>query len=226
MKTYIKRREENNRLVVLFGGWGNDEHAFTPLSGDDFDFILFYNYSADEPLVLPEMKSYTSITLIGWSLGVWAAGYLAGKVGIVPDFTIAVNGTPLPADDRYGVPLKAFEGTLNNITDDNMYKFYLRMFGTKANYERNRSRVPARTVKSLGDELRWLYNRIMENRENTLRWDTALISREDRIFPAENLLAYWNSRPETKSIVIPDPHYPFHRWNSFEDLIAFVRSQG
>ncbi len=71
-----------------------DENVFTPLCNDEFDFILFYNYSADEALVLPEMKTYRKITLIGWSLGVWAAEYLSPKTGINPDVTIAVNGTP------------------------------------------------------------------------------------------------------------------------------------
>jgi biotin synthesis protein BioG len=131
MKTYIRRREKNDQLVVVYGGWGTDENVFIPLCNDDFDFILFYNYSADEALVLPEMKTYTRITLIGWSLGVWAAEYLSPKTGIKPDITIAVNGTPFPADDHYGIPLNVFEGTLNNITEENMEKFYLRMFGDK-----------------------------------------------------------------------------------------------
>ena len=131
MKTYIRRREKNDRLVILYGGWGTDENMFTPLCTDDFDFILFYNYSADEALVLPETKTYRSITLIGWSLGVWAAEYLSPKTAIKPDLTIAVNGTPVPADDNYGIPLNEFESTLNNITETNMEKLYFRMFGDK-----------------------------------------------------------------------------------------------
>lgn len=222
MKTFIRRREKNDRLVVVFGGWGNDENAFTPLLSDDSDFILFYNYSADEPLVLPEMKRYNRITVIGWSLGVWAAEYLIAKTGITPDFSIAVNGTPFPANDRYGIPLKAFEGTLNNITDTNMSKFYLRMFGDKRSYEINKARVPDRSVKSLSDELRWLYNRIMEKIEESYIWDRAIISSNDRIFPTSNLLSYWNTRPATKTIIIPDPHYPFHRWKTFDSLIEFA----
>ena len=129
MKTYIRRREKNNQLVVLYGAWGTDENVFVPLCSDEFDFILFYNYSADEALVLPEMKTYEKITLIGWAFGVWAAEYLSPKTGIIPDVTIAVNGTPVPADDQYGIPLNLIEGTLNNITEENIGKFYLRMFG-------------------------------------------------------------------------------------------------
>ncbi|MDX9929009.1 MAG: DUF452 family protein [Bacteroidales bacterium] len=224
MKTYIQRREKNDSLIVVFGGWGNDEKAFTPLCSEDSDFILFYNYSADEPLILPEMKSYKKITLIGWSLGVWAAEYLSSKLKIKPDFAIAINGTPFPAHDKYGIPLADFEKTLNHITDLNMVKFYLRVFGNKKTYMANIDRVPARSVRSLSDELRWLYNRIMEQTEPGFRWDVALISKDDRVFPTANLLAYWKKCPETAVAVLLQPHYLFHSWNSFPQLISYAES--
>ncbi len=223
MKTYIKRREKNDSLIVLYGGWGTDENVFTPLCTDDFDFILFYNYSADEALILPETKTYRSITLIGWSLGVWAAEYLSPRTGIHPDLTIAVNGTPIPADNHYGIPLNIFEGTLNNITPENMNKFYLRMFGDKKTFLRNCDRIPHRSVKSLNDELRWLYNRIMEQNESAFKWDYAVTSEIDRVFPVRSLNDYWEKKTETKHIVLPLPHYFFHEWQSFEDFIRFVK---
>jgi biotin synthesis protein BioG len=224
MKTYIKRREKNNRLVIFYGGWGTDEHVFTPLCDDDFDFILFYNYSADEALVLPEMKKYEKITLIGWSLGVWAAEYLSPKTGIKPDITIAVNGTPIPVDDKYGIPVIEFEGTLNNITEENIEKFYIRMFGDRETYLTNIERVPHRTLKSLHDELRWLYNRIMEHKETGFRWDFAVTSEKDRVFPAENLEGFWSGKKDTKHIILPFSHYFFHKWKSYSDFISFVEN--
>jgi len=224
MKTYIRRREKNNQLVVFFGAWGTDENVFTPCCNDDFDFILFYNYSADEALVLPEMKTYERIILIGWSLGVWAAEYLSKKTGIKPDITIAVNGTPIPADNQYGIPLNVFEGTLNNITEANIEKFYLRMFGDKKTFLANIDRVPKRGIKSLQDELRWLYNRIMEPKDNGFKWNYAVTSEIDRVFPSENMHSHWEKEKDTKHIVLPLPHYFFHKWPSFMDFIAFVES--
>ena len=224
MKTYIRRRDKNNHLVVFYGAWGTDENVFIPLCNDEFDFILFYNYSADEALVLPETKTYEKITLIGFSLGVWAAEYLSLKTGIKPDVTIAVNGTPIPADDRYGIPLKLFEGTLNNITEHNMDKFYFRMFGDKKTFEKNRDRIPHRTIKSLNDELRWLYNRIMEPRDAGFKWDYAVTSEKDRIFPSKNLIGYWEKANDTKHIILPLPHYFFHKWDSFTAFIEFAEN--
>jgi len=224
MKTYIRRREKNESLVVVYGGWGTDENVFAPLCNDEFDFILFYDYSADEALVLPEMKTYNSITIIGWSLGVWAAEYLAPKTGIKPDITIAINGTPFPADDRYGIPLKIFEGTLNNISERNMMKFYLRMFGDKKTYRLNSDRIPHRTIKSMHDELRWLYNRIMEQKEPGFVWNYAVTSEYDRVFPAKNQKAYWTGIESTKHIVLPLNHYFFHNWNNYIDFIRYVQT--
>ena len=224
MKTYIRRREKNDQLVVVYGGWGTDENVFIPLCSDDFDFILFYNYSADDALVLPNMKTYNKITVIGWSLGVWAAEYLSEKTGIKPNLTIAVNGTPVPADDQYGIPLNIFEGTLNNITEENMEKFYLRMFGDKKTYKLNKDRIPRRSVKSLHDELRWLYNRIMEQKDPGFKWDYAVTSEKDRIFPAKSLTGYWKKELSTKQIILPLPHYIFHRWKTYSEFISFIEN--
>jgi biotin synthesis protein BioG len=226
MKTYIKRREKNTNLIVFYGGWGTDENVFAPFCDDESDFILFYNYSADEALILPETKTYEKITLIGWSLGVWAAEYLSHKTGIKADVTIAVNGTPVPADNQYGIPLNVFEGTLNNITEENIEKFYFRMFGDKKNYLANIDRVPQRTLKSLHDELRWLYNRIMEQKEPGFRWDYAVTSEIDRVFPSENLKGYWEKEMNTKHIILPLPHYFFHKWKTFTEFIQFVETFG
>lgn len=222
MRTYIRRREKNSQLVVFFGGWGSDENMFVPLCTEEFDFIMFYNYSADEALVLPETKKYERITLIGWSLGVWAAEYFTSKTKIIPDVSIAVNGTPLPAHDQYGIPLNVFEGTLNNLTEENIEKFYLRVFGDKKTYLINADRVPKRTIKSLHDELRWLYNRIMEQREPGFKWTYAVSSEKDRVFPAENLKSYWGKDNDTKHIILPMPHYLFHNFTSFTDFISYV----
>ena len=226
MKTYIRRREKNDNLVVLFGSWGTDENVFVPFCNDEFDFILFYNYSADQALVLPEMKTYRKIVVIGWSLGVWAAEYLSPSTGIVADVTIAVNGTPVPLDDHYGIPANSFEESLNNITEESMDKFYCRMFGNRRTYNLNSEKIPHRTLESVHVEMRWLYNRIMEQKDPGLRWDYAVTSESDRIFPSENVISYWNRQKNTRQIIVPYPHYMFYKWNSYADFISFVEKQG
>lgn len=222
MKTYLRRFENNKDLIILYGTWGIDEKAFSGLCTEEFDFILFYNYSADEPLILPEMKRYRKITVIGWSLGVWAAEYFCRRSGIKPDLTIAVNGTPVAVDDRYGIPLKVFEATLNNISNYSMAKFYLRVFGSKSHFEKNRGIIPGRSEKSLHDELRWLYNRMMEPVETGFIWDYSLIGTDDRIFRASSLTSYWSEHPETRQITVPASHYLFDNWASLKEMTRYV----
>lgn len=222
MKTYIRRREKNDSLVVLFGAWGTDENVFVPFCNDEFDFILFYNYSADQALVLPEMKTYRKIVVIGWSLGVWAAEYLSPSTGIIPDVTIAVNGTPVSLHDHYGIPARSFEKALNNITEESMEKFYYRMFGNRRIYNLNSDKIPNRTLDSVHVEMRWLYNRIMEQKDPRFRWDYAVTSESDRVFPSENVISYWNRQKNTRQVIVPFPHYMFYKWNSYADFISYV----
>jgi len=222
MKTHIRRREHNKRLIIVFGGWGIDQHAFVPLCSRDHDFILYYNYSADEPLVLPDRKTYDQVILIGWSLGVWAAEYISGPMGLDPDLTIAVNGTPVPADNKYGIPLDIFEGTMDNIDESGMHKFNIRLFGSKKVLEENTEKLSRRNISSYAAELRWLYNRIMENPDKKYRWDIALSGINDRVFPPENQINYWRNRNDTRHIIVDLPHYPFHHWGSFDRMIGFL----
>lgn len=222
MKTFIRRREKNTKLLVFYGGWGSDENIYIPLCDDEYDFILFYNYSADEALILPEMKTYERVILVGFSIGIFAASYLSRKTGIKHDLSIAVNGTPYPVDEKYGIHRNVFEGTLNHITDESIGKFYFRMFGDKKTFDAISDRLPKRTLKSLNDELRWLYNRIMESDQSGFHWDYAITSENDRVFPTESQVAYWSNKPETTQIMLPLPHYFFHKWGRFKEFIDFV----
>ena len=225
MKTYIRRRESNKNLIIVFGGWGTDQNAFLPLCSSNHDFILYYNYSADEPLILPEAKTYDHVTLIGWSLGIWAAEYLSPTMNLKPDLSIAVSGTPVPADDHYGVPVEIFEGTLNNISDQGMEKFNLRLFGDKPTLEKFRDRTSKRSVQSFREELRWMYNRIMETNDLKYNWDIAVTSPNDRVFPFKNVIGYWSKRDLTNLVELNLPHYPFYNWESFSSMIDDLREK-
>jgi hypothetical protein len=67
-----------------------------------------------------------------------------------------------------------------------------------------------------------MYNRIMEQKEHSFRWDYAVTSELDRVFPSKNIQEYWEKEANTKKIVLPLPHYLFNEWKSFADFIDFV----
>ncbi|MBE0666398.1 MAG: DUF452 family protein, partial [Bacteroidales bacterium] len=81
---------------------------------------------------------------------------------------------------------------------------------------------PTRSEKSLHDELRWLYNRMMEPVERGFIWDYSVIGTDDRVFRASNLISYWSKHEETRQIIVPAPHYLFDNWESLSALIKYV----
>lgn len=225
VKTYIQTKERNRKLVIMFAGWGTDENSFIPLCNDDFDFILLHNYSIDAPLIIPEPKVYDRIILIGWSLGVWAAEYILPKLGIKPDIAIAVNGTPTPIDEKYGFSHAVFDNMFANLSSKYMRDFFFRMFGDRATFNANCNRLPKRTLESYEEEIRWLYNRIMEQTPPSIKWDYALYSTHNKVFPTKRMRNYWSLHKETKVIELTSlPHYIFFQWNSYSDFIQFVEA--
>jgi hypothetical protein len=64
----------------------------------------------------------------------------------------------------------------------------------------------------------------MEQKEPGFRWDYAVTSEIDRVFPSKNLDGYWENEKNTKHIILPLPHYFFHKWKSFADFISFVEN--
>jgi hypothetical protein len=64
----------------------------------------------------------------------------------------------------------------------------------------------------------------MEQKEPGFRWDYAVTSDNDRVFPSKNLDGYWEKEKNTKHIILPLPLYLFHKWKSFTDFISFVEN--
>jgi hypothetical protein len=65
---------------------------------------------------------------------------------------------------------------------------------------------------------------MMEQKEPGFKWDYAVTSETDRVFPAKNTNDYWEKEKETKHIVLPLPHYFFYEWQSFPEFIEFVKN--
>ena len=64
----------------------------------------------------------------------------------------------------------------------------------------------------------------MEQKEPGFKWDYAVTSEIDRVFPSKNLEGYWEKEKDTKNIVLQLPHYLFNEWESFADFIDFVEN--
>ena len=110
MQSHWLNKQNNEKLIIFFTGWSFDENPFKFLKCDDFDVVIFFDYTNLQPVQIPDYKKYF---LISWSMGVFSAYLLKDKL---PEFSkkIAINGTPYPVDNEFGIPLKPFLLTLRH----------------------------------------------------------------------------------------------------------------
>ena len=210
-KEYIVR-DNNSRLILIFTGWGMDTCPFRSLEKTGYDILIVYNYTGyseggDEEAVLADMISgYSETVLFGWSFGVRvASSFLKRYRKCLPlTRTVAINGTTSHIHDHRGIPVAIFNGTLSGLSENTLRKFHRRMFTDSDGYSQFIAHAPERTFNSLLEELRMFGN--LPSLYDTDIWDIAVISENDRIFPAANQRNAWNMK---KTIVLKDsPHFP------------------
>ena len=93
---------------------------------ENFDVLIVCDYSTIDENI-EKFTSYKEINLIAWSMGVFVAYLLKDKL---PKFNkkIAINGTPLPVNDEFGIPVKPFLLTLRHARTGLEGKFYQNIF--------------------------------------------------------------------------------------------------
>ena len=145
-------RENNNRLILIYAGWGMDWRVFRHMRRHGYDIIIVWDYrqlTFDWSVV----ASYDEICLVAWSMGVFAASVTIHE--ILPRITksIAVGGTPDPISDTLGIPVEIYRGTAEGLNAGNLRKFHRRMCLDAGHYSAFREVAPRRDISSLRDEL-------------------------------------------------------------------------
>lgn len=146
----------SSRLILFFNGWSASPDLFRPLAPpEETDVWICYDY---RDLTFDDtIKSYSDIHLVAWSLGVWVAEQIGKQYPALPIRTAtAVNGTPHPIDDRYGIPPALFQGTLANLSSEGIARFTRRICGNRQLLE-TYNRVPCRPTEIVEAELHALY---------------------------------------------------------------------
>lgn len=193
---YLSKKEARERLLLVFNGWSvpvpSPSDAFS-LPG--YDIAVVTDYRKFE---LPEIKGYKEVVVLAWSLGVHAAEIALRDSQLPVTLTIAVNGTSHPVSDSEGIPVEVFRLTAERLTEQSLIRFRRRM-GASA---MSRGERP---IEELQRELL----DFPSSSSVPFRWDYAIISADDRIFPPENQRRAWLGRSEI--IEIEGPHLPdFH----------------
>lgn len=219
----------SSQLIIYFCGWGMTPATVSHLTlPDQCDLLALYDYRilelSDDLADLP-WDSYEAVTIVAWSLGVWAAEQVVPHWSVLPtkQRLIAVAGSPYPMHDQWGIPKQIFVGTLEGLTDENRQRFNRRMCGGKR-YKQLYDILSERPTTELRDELQAVYDSLAtpEASESTphtrLAWDLAIIGERDQIFPAKNLSTLWKA-VNVPTLLLPDGyHYLFDLWQSWSEL--------
>ena len=219
----VRIKDTGAPLVVLFAGWGMDETPFADfwsadvtsasgsadiLSAQEYDFAVCCDYTDLNNFAISQFPNFAIHRVIAFSFGVWAASALFARfpeLAAAPE-RIAINGTPYPIDDNFGIPTATFDATLANFSSPTLAKFERRMCGDAASLAHYQSRHPKRSLESLREELRNCEIAKLRNTCN-FHFTHSIIGTRDAIFPPQNQHAAWAKHPSTKITTVDAPHY-------------------
>lgn len=198
MKQIFLKKTQSPELLLFCSGWGADDHLFNHTLPPEWDYLICFDYRElrfDYSL----LKGYSSVRLLGWSMGVWAAEQVFAKCQDIPwSYKLAFNGTPRPIDDLYGIPDKIFATTTENFSPLTLVKFRRRMCGGTEGVKQFLSHQPYRSLEELGTELKELQKLVKEHKPDvSLTWDKVIVGTQDKIIPTKNQQRYWKETSAT-----------------------------
>lgn len=188
---WVSRSDDNRRAIMIFSGWACGGSMFDGLSKPGYDIVVYWDYR-DECFDESAVAGYDELYLIGWSMGVLEATRILAKSRLPIVGRLAVNGTMTPVDDKTGIPIAIFKGTLDGLNPRNLMKFYRRMCGSPMVYDTVRESLPDSDIAELTEELSAIGGRCEAVTTPSWKWSVAIIGGRDAIFPPVNQLAAWN----------------------------------
>lgn len=194
-------------MVIFFAGWGMTSRPFRNIKCNH-DLLVVYDYN-DFCLDISLLKGYSNYYLFAWSFGVYAASKFIDENRNLPiGLTMAINGTTVPINNEKGIPENIFLGTLNNLTEKSVLKFYRRMCRNSAQYEDFLKNIPERDIASLRNELENMFSHSKLFSYSNVVWDKVIIGMNDRIFPAVNQHKAWETSGVSRVITTDESHLP------------------
>lgn len=197
MKQHFIIRNNQKHLLLFFAGWGMDETPFLQIHPVGKDWMICYDYRSLE-FDASLLQGYSQITLIAWSMGVWAASQVMKQYPSLPiSQSIAVNGTLYPIHETKGITPAIFEGTLQGLNEESLHKFQRRMCGSMADYKDFLTRAPQRSVNELKEELAAIQKQYLSLPPSDFAWQKAIIGKNDRIFLPDSQWLAWRNKTES-----------------------------
>ncbi len=184
-------RENNEKVIIFFNGWGMDENAVSGMAFDEFDVVMFYDYNnLDTDFDFNELNSYKEKSLVAWSMGVMVATLFKEKLEPLKTKT-AINGTLKPIDAEFGINPRIYDLTIRGFNEVGREKFIRNMFDSEIkelpaiNRELENQKSELSAIKNYGADFDFKYNKVF-------------ISDNDKIIPTKNQCKYWILEPNLK----------------------------
>jgi len=211
-------KQNNENLIIFFTGWSFDETPFKFLKCENFDVLFIYDYTKCSLDKIANRVNYKHKYLIAWSMGVYAA-YKFKNLFYDFDKKIAINGTPFPVDDEFGIPKKPFLLTLRHAKTGLEGKFYQNIFDNFIEYERYIQTPVKRTIENRVEELNELYKLIQSDNIIYDHFYTyAFVSLRDKIIPSKNQIKFW-TKFNTPIKQLESGHFPYYNFKSWKELL-------
>lgn len=201
---FLRQTPDNDRLILIYAGWSTSAGFYAGIDRDGWDVAVVSGYDTDH-LDLSGALKYSTIYIFAWSMGVWAAtrSFPSERVA----HAVAINGTPWPMHNHYGIPEAVFKATCENLDERNLKKFRRRMVADKQQMDILTAKLPASDdIDYLKSELQHIMDSDM-SADCHFPWTRAYIAAGDRIFPAEAQSAAWQRQGTAEIITTGGPHY-------------------
>lgn len=216
MKTKLISTQQAN-LIIYFAGWGTPASVVSHLAlPNGYDLLICYDY---QDLNFPafDFSRYQTVRLVAWSMGVWVAEKVLPEINLAS--ATAINGTLFPKHDLWGIPLQIFDGTLQTLNAENRLKFERRICGDKQLLNVYLALPEQRSLAEIHHELEVLNTAIEANLVTPkLHWTNVIIGEKDRIFSAQNQLAFWQDKKVRMTHLSKGEHYLWQHFSEWEQL--------
>lgn len=190
--------QQGGRDVVIFMlGWASTPNTVCHIHPPGYDVLAVSNYTELRPLRAADFAAYRRIYLVAWSFGVWVAEQCCRELPL--HRAIALNGTPFPTDERYGMRLRAALRAMKMAARSGR--------PPAAQPAMPAGQFPERSADEKVAELERLAEWSRQRSGAHLTWHTAYIADRDEIYPSENMWAYWQT--VGLGTGVSGGHYPF-----------------
>lgn len=218
---FLSKKQGNKKLLLFFNGWGMNEAAIGHLvPPEGYDILVAYDYRNFTSFP-HEVEQYESILLVAWSIGVWAVEQLRQR-GLLPkvEYSLAIAGSPFIRHNRFGIPCKVFDLTLQSLNDSSREVFNRRMCGGKSNVALFKE-FEKRETEELREELNTVREIELARQEERLLfyWNRIFIAQKDKIIPPQNLFTLSQSYGIPQDSFPDASHFLFQDFQYWQELL-------